>query len=73
MHNFLLIFSVFRHTNCKSSSPREAGDIERVWSMVHTSIVDTAVRSSSHKVVGPLTKWWAAEVKGAIKLKKESK
>lgn len=48
-------------------------DIERVWSMVHTSIVDTAVRSSSHKVVGPLTKWWAAEVKGAIKLKKESK
>ncbi|KAK3518827.1 hypothetical protein QTP70_014864 [Hemibagrus guttatus] len=58
--------------------PREVGDIESEWTMFSFSIVDAAIRSCGRKVSGagrggnPRTQWWTLEIKGAVKLKKES-
>ncbi|KAK3558202.1 hypothetical protein QTP86_014003, partial [Hemibagrus guttatus] len=58
--------------------PREVGDIESVWTMFSSSIVDAAIQSCGCKVSGasrggnPQTQWWTLEIRDAVKLKKES-
>lgn len=57
---------------------RETADIKSEWTILSTSIAETAALSSGCKVVGacsggnPQNNWWAPEVKGAIRQRKES-
>lgn len=57
---------------------RDAGDTESEWTVFSTSTVPAALRSCGRKLSGacrggnPRTRWWTPEVRGAIKLRKDS-
>uniref|UniRef100_A0A8C6MDN2 Endonuclease/exonuclease/phosphatase domain-containing protein n=1 Tax=Nothobranchius furzeri TaxID=105023 RepID=A0A8C6MDN2_NOTFU len=57
---------------------RAVGDIDSDWTLFPSAIVEAAVATCGRKVAGasrggnPRTRWWAPEVWGAIRLKKEA-
>ena len=58
--------------------PEVAGSMESEWAMFRAAIAEAATHSCGTKVTGasrggnPRTRWWTPEVKGAVKLKKET-
>ena len=54
------------------------GSMESEWAVFRAAIVEAVARSCGSKVAGasrgsnPRTRWWTPEVKGAVKLKKET-